>query len=88
MDRPGQVVLRTLAQLANAAADAMDESVASAEHIDTALRLGANHPEGPLAWTARVGAASVQQVLANIALATGDPIYQPSAGFAKLGGAA
>lgn len=83
-DRPGQIVLRTLVQIANAAADALYEGVASAEHIDTALRLGANHPEGPLAWTARAGAADVRQVLENIAHATGDAMYLPSAGFASL----
>lgn len=83
-DRPGQIVLRTLAQLANAAADALHEGVASAHDIDTALRLGANHPEGPLAWTARTGTADVRQVLENIARATGDTMYLPSAGLACL----
>ena len=83
-DRPGQIVLRTLAQLANAAADALHEGVASAHDIDTALRLGTNHPEGPLAWTAKTGAADVRQVLENIARATGDTMYLPSAGLASL----
>lgn len=87
-DRPGQLVLRTLVQLANAAADALSERVASAEHVNIALQLGANHPEGPLAWASRTGSVAVQQFLANIAQATDDPIYLASAGFADLEDAA
>ena len=46
-DRPGQIVLRTLAQLANAAADAVIDEVATADGVDQALVFGANHPQGP-----------------------------------------
>jgi len=81
-DRPGQLVLRTLAQLANAAADAVTDGVASAEAIDEAMRYGANHPEGPLAWANRVGHASVRTALEYIAEATSDPIYRPAPLFA------
>ncbi|HET8613136.1 MAG TPA: 3-hydroxyacyl-CoA dehydrogenase NAD-binding domain-containing protein [Sphingomonas sp.] len=81
-DRPGQLVLRTLAQLANAAADAVTDEVASAGAIDEAMRYGANHPEGPLAWSNRVGHATVRIALEHIAEAIGDPIYRPSSLFA------
>jgi 3-hydroxybutyryl-CoA dehydrogenase len=83
-DRPGQIVLRSLAQLANAAADALAEDVASIEHIDAAMRLGANHPEGPLAWATRHGVDRVERILGEITRGTGDAIYAPSAGFALL----
>ena len=79
-DRPGQIVLRTLAQLANAAADAVEDEVASGADIDTALRFGANHPEGPLAWARTAGHDVVATALRNIAQATG-PLYTPSTYF-------
>jgi len=80
-DRPGQLVLRTLAQLANAAADAAVEEVASADDIDIAMVLGANHPEGPLAWAGRTGKSRVAHALTAIAAATQDDIYSPSSWY-------
>jgi len=77
-DRPGQIVLRTLAQIANAAADTVADRIASDEDVDIALRFGANHPEGPLGWARRVGIHRVRTALANIAEATGDTLYAPS----------
>lgn len=77
-DRPGQIVLRTLAQLANAAADAMSDAVATFEGIDEAMVHGANHPEGPLRWAARLGYGPVASALAHIAGETCDPIYAPA----------
>ncbi|KRB79756.1 3-hydroxyacyl-CoA dehydrogenase [Sphingomonas sp. Root710] len=80
-DRPGQIVLRTLAQLANAAADAVTDDVADADGIDDAMIHGANHPEGPLGWARRVGQGRVRAALDNIATASGDAMYQPSSYF-------
>lgn len=77
-DRSGQVVLRSLAQLANAAFDALADEVADAAGIDAAMRLGANHPEGPLQWAAQFGLHRLSQVLSNIARASGDDMYLPS----------
>ncbi|WP_325100203.1 3-hydroxyacyl-CoA dehydrogenase NAD-binding domain-containing protein [Aurantiacibacter sediminis] len=77
-DRPGQVVLRTLAQLANSAADAVEDDVASAADIDKAMRYGANHPEGPLEWAERVGREWLRDVLQNITSAEADALYTPS----------
>ena len=82
-DRPGMVVLRTLAQLANAASDAVSDGVASVDAIDEAMVYGANHPEGPLHWTERAGPGRVGAALANIAAATGDDIYTPAARLAR-----
>ena len=78
-DRPGMLVLRTLAQLANAAADAVADGVGEADGIDAALMYGAGHPEGPLTWARRAGFEQVATVLHNIAAAGGDPMYEPSA---------
>jgi len=81
-DRSGQLVLRTLAQLANAAADAVVDDVASAQAVNDALRFGANHPEGPLAWAQRVGRGRVGAILQNLAVDSGDDSYLPSSFFA------
>jgi 3-hydroxybutyryl-CoA dehydrogenase len=82
-DRPGQIVLRTLAQLANAAADAVDDHVTTSDGVDDAMMFGANHPEGPLAWVGRVGHDRVARALENLAVATGDSIYTPSTFFIR-----
>jgi 3-hydroxybutyryl-CoA dehydrogenase len=83
-DRPGQIVLRTLAQLANGAADAVEDGLAPASSIDDAMIFGANYPQGPIAWARDYGLAEVSLVLANIAAATGDPLYVPSRGLDRL----
>jgi 3-hydroxybutyryl-CoA dehydrogenase len=77
-DRPGMLVLRTLSQLANGAADAVTDDVASVEAVDEAMTYGANHPEGPLHWAERAGYARVATALGHIADATGDDMYQPA----------
>ncbi len=80
-DRAGGLVLRTLAQLANAAADALADGIGSADAIDAAMRHGANHPEGPLAWAARFGHEALGEVMDGIAAATADTLYSPAATF-------
>lgn len=77
-DRPGLIVLRTLAQIANAAGDAVFEGVSDESGIDDALRFGANYPFGPCAWAERIGAAALVDTLQAIAAATGQAIYNPS----------
>jgi 3-hydroxybutyryl-CoA dehydrogenase len=77
-DVPGLIVTRTVAMLVNLAADALQQGVADAADIDTALRLGAGHPLGPLAWGDRWGAATVHAVLTAMRDTYGDPHYRPS----------
>ncbi|VWX54161.1 3-hydroxyacyl-CoA dehydrogenase NAD-binding domain-containing protein [Novosphingobium sp. 9U] len=77
-DRPGLIVCRTLAQIANAAADAVFEHVSDEQGIDSALRFGANYPFGPFAWADRVGRATVARTLRTIAEETGQAMYLPS----------
>ncbi|HEY1818540.1 MAG TPA: 3-hydroxyacyl-CoA dehydrogenase [Trebonia sp.] len=62
-DTPGLIVARTVAMLANLAADALACRVASEPDIDTAMRLGVNYPLGPLAWARRWGIAAVLRIL-------------------------
>ncbi|MGA4840749.1 3-hydroxyacyl-CoA dehydrogenase [Streptomyces sp. G45] len=47
---PGMIVARTVCMLVDFAHDAVARGVASADDIDTAMRLGVNYPRGPLAW--------------------------------------
>ena len=54
-DRPGFVVNRLLIPMINEAALLLGEEVAAAEAIDTAMRLGASHPMGPLALADLIG---------------------------------
>lgn len=75
-DRPGLVVLRTLLQLANAAADAVRDRVGEASGIDRAMRFGANYPYGPLAWVQSFGFARAVEALDAISKETGEPMYR------------
>jgi len=65
-DVPGLIVTRTVAMLANLAADALACRVASADDIDTAMRLGVNYPLGPLAWADQWGVGTILTVLDSL----------------------
>lgn len=65
-DRPGFVVNRLLIPLINEAARELEEGVASAESIDTAMKLGANFPMGPLHLADLIGIDVVVQELREL----------------------
>lgn len=65
-DTPALVVPRIVAQLANEAAFALGEGVADRAAIDTAMRLGTNHPLGPLARAEQLGYARVATILDHL----------------------
>lgn len=77
-DLPGLVVLRTVAMLANEAADAVLQGVGSAADIDLAMRVGVNYPCGPLAWASRIGISQTLRVLDNLQRSYGESRYRPS----------
>jgi 3-hydroxybutyryl-CoA dehydrogenase len=77
-DVPGLAVLRTIAMLANEAADAVHQGVASAEDVDTAMRKGVNYPRGPLAWADDLGIETIQAALTNLAHHYGGDRYRVS----------
>jgi 3-hydroxybutyryl-CoA dehydrogenase len=77
-DSPALAVLRTVAMLANEAADALLQGVASAADIDLAMRAGVNYPQGPLAWADAVGLAHILKVLENLQAGYGEERYRPS----------
>jgi 3-hydroxybutyryl-CoA dehydrogenase len=58
-----QIEARILATIVNEAAWAVADGVAAPAAIDTAMRLGTNWPEGPLAWGERIGLTSVAHTL-------------------------
>ena len=60
---PGLVLGRIVCQLVNEAHFALGEGVAAEADIDTAVRLGLNHPRGPFEWCEAVGAARVVATL-------------------------
>lgn len=62
-DGAGMVLLRLLSTLANEAALALDEGVATAEDIDRAMKLGVAYPHGPLEWADELGLDLVYQTL-------------------------
>jgi 3-hydroxybutyryl-CoA dehydrogenase len=77
-DVPGMAVMRTVAMLANEAADAVNQGVCSARAVDIAMQKGVNYPRGPLAWADAVGLRHVLTVLANLAQAYGEDRYRVS----------
>jgi 3-hydroxybutyryl-CoA dehydrogenase len=80
-DSPGFVVNRILFPMINEAVTALAEGVASAEDIDTGMKLGANFPMGPLALADLVGLDTTQAILATLYRDIGDAKYAPCALF-------
>jgi 3-hydroxybutyryl-CoA dehydrogenase len=54
-EAPGFLVNRILVPMINEAIGILAEGIASAEHIDEGMKLGANHPIGPLALADLIG---------------------------------
>jgi 3-hydroxybutyryl-CoA dehydrogenase len=77
-DVPGLAVMRSVAMLANEAADAVNQGVCDAQGADSAMRLGVNYPCGPLAWADAVGLPAISQVLTNLGQAYGEDRYRVS----------
>ncbi|MBQ9238795.1 MAG: 3-hydroxybutyryl-CoA dehydrogenase [Treponema sp.] len=72
----GFVVNRILVPMINEAAGILAEGVATAEDIDTAMKLGANHPMGPLALGDLIGLDVVLAIMDVLTVETGDPKYR------------
>ena len=77
-DVPGMAVMRTVAMLANEAADAVNQGVCSAVAADAAMRLGVNYPKGPLAWADSVGLPTIHKVLVHLGSSYGEDRYRIS----------
>ncbi|GGB96101.1 3-hydroxyacyl-CoA dehydrogenase [Cellulomonas carbonis] len=73
-DVPGLLVARTVALLVDEACDVVAHDVATPEDVDTAMRLGAGYPFGPLEWGDRIGPGRVAALLD--ALSPGSPRHR------------
>jgi len=75
---PGFVVNRILVPMINEAVFVLQEGLASAEAIDAGMRLGANHPMGPLALADLIGLDTVLSIMEVFHQAFGDDKYRPA----------
>lgn len=82
-DRPGFATSRLNALLGNEGFRMLEEGVATAEDIDTAARLGLNHPMGPLEMADLVGLDVRLAVLEHLAATLGDR-FAPSPTHRRL----
>lgn len=76
-EAPLFAVNRILVPMLNEAMFVLMEGVASAEDIDKGMRLGANHPIGPLALSDLVGLDTLLFVMETLYQETGDSKYRP-----------
>jgi 3-hydroxybutyryl-CoA dehydrogenase len=75
---PGFVVNRVLCPMINEAVFVLQEGLASAEEIDAGMRLGCNHPIGPLALADLIGLNTMLAVMRVFHEGFGDPKYRPA----------
>jgi 3-hydroxybutyryl-CoA dehydrogenase len=76
-DTPGFITTRFICVLQNEAIHAWAEGIASAEDIDKAMKLGMNHPMGPLQLADFIGLDTLLHIMDNLATEYGDPKYRP-----------
>jgi 3-hydroxybutyryl-CoA dehydrogenase len=76
-DYPGFVANRILMPMINEAVYCLMEGVGSPEAIDTVMKLGMNHPMGPLALADLIGLDTCVAILEVLQAGLGDPKYRP-----------
>ncbi|HEY4231639.1 MAG TPA: 3-hydroxybutyryl-CoA dehydrogenase [Thermoanaerobaculia bacterium] len=77
-DYPGFVSNRVLMPMLNEAIEALREGVATKEAIDGIMKLGMNHPMGPLTLADFIGLDTCLAILRVLQEGFGDPKYRPS----------
>ncbi|WP_123291168.1 3-hydroxybutyryl-CoA dehydrogenase [Desulfosoma caldarium] len=83
-ESPGFAVNRILCPMINEAIFVYSEGIASAEDIDRAMTLGANHPIGPLALADMVGLDTLLFVLEGLHKELGEDKYRPAPLLRKM----
>lgn len=83
-EAPGFAVNRILCPMINEAIFVYSENIASAEDIDRAMVLGANHPIGPLALADMVGLDTLLHVLDGLQKELGEDKYRPAPLLRKM----
>ena len=76
-DAPGFVANRVLLPMINEAVFAVWEGTATVEAVDTVMKLGANHPMGPLALADLIGLDTCLAIMEVLHRGFGDPKYRP-----------
>jgi len=77
-DVPGFISNRVLQVMINEALHELYEGVAPAENIDQIMKLGMNHPMGPLELADLIGLDTILSILNVMYTGYGDPKYRPS----------
>src|SRR5919197_1058989 len=75
---PGFAVNRILCPMINEAIFALQEGIASAEEIEAGMKLGCNHPIGPLALADLIGLDTMLSVMEVFYTGFNDPKYRPA----------
>jgi len=75
---PGFAVNRILCPMINEAIFALQEGIATAEEIDAGMKLGCNHPIGPLALADLIGLDTMLSVMEVFYTGFNDPKYRPA----------
>jgi 3-hydroxybutyryl-CoA dehydrogenase len=76
-DYPGFVANRILMPMINEAVFCLMEGVGTVESIDTVMKLGMNHPMGPLALADLIGLDTCLAILEVLHSGLGDAKYRP-----------
>jgi len=84
LEAPGFVVNRILVPMINEAVFVLQEGLASAAEIDEGMKLGANHPMGPLALADLVGLDTLLNVQQHLYDEFADPKYRPPTLLRKM----
>ena len=79
-----QIFIRILAMLINAAADALNNEIATRDDIDIAMTTGVNYPRGLLKWADEIGIKKVLKLLQVLQSNSNDNRYQPSPLLIKM----
>ena len=77
-DSPGFVVNRILIPMINEAVTVLDQGIARRDDIDMTMRLGANHPLGPLQLADLIGLDVCLDIMATLHRDLGEDRYRPS----------